>query len=43
MRYALLLLSLFVVAGLSSDLGPSEGAPSTDLQPVIFAAAFGSH
>lgn len=42
MRYVLLLL-LLVVVGLSSDLGPSERAQSTELQPVIFAAALGSH
>lgn len=42
MRYVLILL-LLVIVGLSSDLGPSERAPGTDLSPVIFAAAFGSH
>ena len=42
MRYVLLLLLLAII-GLSSDMGPGEHAPSTDFQPVIFAAAFGSH
>jgi hypothetical protein len=28
---------------LSSDVGTSERAESTELQPIIFAAAFGSH
>ena len=42
MRYVLLLL-LFAVIGLSSDLGTSERAPSAELQPVIFAAALGSN
>ena len=42
MRYVLLLLLLAIV-GLSSDVGPSERAPSNGLQPVIFAAALGSH
>ena len=42
MRYVLMLL-LLVVVGLSSDLGTSERAPSTEFQPIIFAAAFGSH
>lgn len=44
MRYALLLL-LLIVAALGSDLGPSEREPVqvTELQPVIFAAAFGSN
>jgi len=42
MRYALLLL-LLVVVGLSTDLGASERAQTTDFQPVIFAAALGSH
>lgn len=41
MRYVLLLL-LLVVVGLSSDLGPSE-RQSTELPPIIFAAALGSH
>jgi hypothetical protein len=43
MRYGLLFLLLFVVVGLSSDLGTSERAESSELQPIIFAAAFGSH
>jgi hypothetical protein len=43
MRYVLFFLLVVVVAGLSSDLGTSERAQSTELQPVIFAAAFGSH
>jgi hypothetical protein len=34
---------LLVIVGLASDLGPGEQARSVDLQPVIFAAAFGSH
>ena len=42
MRYVLLLLLLAVI-GLSSDMGPSERASSTGLQPIIFAAALGSH
>jgi hypothetical protein len=42
MRYVLLLLLLAVI-GLSSDLGPTERAPGTELQPIIFAAALGSH
>ena len=44
MRYVLLLL-LLVVVGLSSDLGQSERAQTetSDIQPVIFAAALGSH
>jgi len=42
MRYALLLL-LLVVFGVSSDLGVSERAQSSELQPVILAAVFGSH
>jgi hypothetical protein len=42
MRYVLLLL-LLVVVGLSSDLGTSERAQTMELQPTIFAAAFGSH
>jgi hypothetical protein len=42
MRYVLLLM-LLVIIGLSSDLGPREQSRSADLQPVIFAAAFGSH
>jgi hypothetical protein len=41
MRYALFLL-LLVVVGVSSDLGTSERAPGSDLQPVIFAAVLGS-
>jgi hypothetical protein len=43
MRYGLLLLLLFVVLGLSSDLSTSERAQSSELQPIIFAAAFGSN
>jgi hypothetical protein len=42
MRYVLMLL-LLVVVGLSSDLGTNERAQSAELQPIIFAAAFGSH
>jgi hypothetical protein len=42
MRYVLLLLLLAVI-GLSSDLGGAERAGPVDLQPIIFAAAFGSH
>jgi hypothetical protein len=42
MRYVLLLL-LLLVAGVSSDLGANARAETSELQPVIFAAAFGSH
>jgi hypothetical protein len=42
MRYVLILL-LLVVVGLSSDLGAGDRAPSSEMQPIIFAAAFGSH
>ncbi|MFA9470485.1 MAG: hypothetical protein ACERNK_07935 [Deltaproteobacteria bacterium] len=42
MRYVLMLL-LLVVVGLSSDLGTGERAQTTEMQPIIFAAAFGSH
>jgi hypothetical protein len=42
MRYVLLLLLLAII-GLSSDLGVAERTPSAELQPVIFAAALGSH
>ncbi len=42
MRYALMLL-LLVVLGLSSDLGTNDRVQDTELQPIIFAAAFGSH
>jgi hypothetical protein len=42
MRVGLLLL-LLVVIGLSTDLGVTERAQTTDFQPVIFAAALGSH
>ena len=42
MRYVLMLL-LLVVVGLSSDLGTTERAQSAELQPVIFAAVFGSN
>ena len=42
MRYVLLLLLLAIV-GLSSDLGAAESGPTPDLQPIIFAAALGSH
>jgi hypothetical protein len=42
MRYGLLLLLLAVV-GLSTDLGMAERAQTAELQPVIFAAALGSH
>jgi hypothetical protein len=28
---------------LSSDVGTSERAESSELQPIIFAAVFGSH
>lgn len=41
MRYVLLLL-LLAVAGWGSDLGTNERAHG-ELQPTIFAAAFGSH
>jgi hypothetical protein len=42
MRYVLMLLLLAVV-GLSSDLGTGERAQSAEMQPIIFAAAFGSN
>jgi|GEM_PF-2915828 len=42
MRYALLLL-LLAVFGLSTDLATRDRAQTDELQPVIFAAAFGSH
>jgi hypothetical protein len=42
MRYALMFLFL-VVVGLSSDLGTGERAQSVELQPILFAAALGSH
>jgi hypothetical protein len=42
MRYVLMLL-LLVVVGLSSDLGPGERAHTSDMQPILFAAAFGSN
>jgi hypothetical protein len=42
MRYVLLLL-LLVVVGLSSDAGTGERAQASEIQPIIFAAAFGSH
>jgi len=42
MRYVLLLL-LLVVVGLGSDLGTNERAQTGEMQPIIFAAAFGSH
>ncbi|MFZ1866324.1 MAG: hypothetical protein WAU39_19050 [Polyangiales bacterium] len=42
MRYVLLLL-LLIVVGISSDLGPGDRIQGSELQPVIFAAAFGSH
>ena len=42
MRYVLLLLLLAVI-GLSSDLGTAERMPESNLQPIIFAAALGSH
>ncbi|MFW2389782.1 MAG: hypothetical protein ACN4G0_15695 [Polyangiales bacterium] len=42
MRYVLMLL-LLVVIGLSSDLGASKSAGVGELQPVLFAAAFGSN
>ena len=42
MRYVLLLL-LLVVIGLSSDVGTGERAQASEMQPIIFAAAFGSH
>jgi hypothetical protein len=38
-----LLLLLLVVFGLSSDLSTTERAQSTELQPILFAAALGSH
>jgi hypothetical protein len=42
MRYVLMLL-LLVVVGLSSDLGTNERSQTGEMQPIIFAAAFGSH
>ena len=42
MRYVLFVFLLAVI-GLSSDLGPTERLQSSPIQPVIFAAAFGSH
>lgn len=42
MRYVLLLL-LLLVAGVRSDSGVNARAKTSELQPVIFAAAFGSH
>jgi len=42
MRYVLMLLLLAVV-GLSSDMGAGERAQSSEMQPIIFAAAFGSN
>ena len=42
MRYVLMFLFL-VVVGLSSDLGMGERAQSMELQPILFAAALGSH
>jgi hypothetical protein len=42
MRYVLLLL-LLLIAGVSSDVGESDRVETTELQPVIFAAALGSH
>ena len=39
----LLLLLLLLVANVSSDSGVSARAETSELQPVIFAAAFGSH
>ncbi len=42
MRYVLFLFVLALI-GLSTDLGTTERADDTQLQPVIFAAAFGSH
>jgi hypothetical protein len=38
-----LLLLLLVVVGLSSDVGTGERAQASEMQPIIFAAAFGSH
>ena len=37
------ILSVLIVVGMSSDLGPREMTATADLQPVIFSAAFGSH
>lgn len=42
MRYVLFFVVLALV-GLSTDLGAGERADDTQLQPVIFAAVFGSH
>lgn len=42
MRYVLFFVVLALV-GMSTDLGTSERADDTRLQPVIFAAALGSH
>ncbi|MGD8318225.1 MAG: hypothetical protein PVH21_05265 [Myxococcales bacterium] len=42
MRYVLLLL-LLVIMGLRSDLGSRGPIHGSELPPVIFAAAFGSH
>ena len=42
MRYVLFFVVLALV-GLSTDLGMSERHAGTQLQPVIFAAALGSH
>jgi hypothetical protein len=43
MRYVLFLLVLALV-GMSTDLGMTERATDdTQLQPIIFAAALGSH
>lgn len=42
MRYVLFFLVLALV-GLSTDLGTGERADDMQLQPVIFAAALGSH
>ena len=42
MRFVLFFLVLALV-GISTDLGTSERADDMQLQPVIFAAALGSH
>lgn len=43
MRYVLLLLLLILAVGLHSDLGSESAIGGSELPPVIFAAAFGSH
>ena len=42
MRYVFLFV-VVVLFGLSTDMGTSQRADDTQLQPVIFAAVFGSH